>query len=106
VQILPDKEAKEDEKDRTTFLDRLLEIVLRQAIGAAAKTAERVVKRALRLVAMVFAGIVIAVLGVTFLSVGAVKGLAFLMPSWLAWIIVGIVLFLIGLVLAFAGSKR
>jgi hypothetical protein len=95
---LPDKE----EKNRTTFVDRLLEIVLRQALGAATKTAERIVKRTLRLVGLVLAGIVIVVLGVAFLAVGAVRWLAVLMPGWLAWAVVGIVLFLIGITLTLA----
>jgi putative Ca2+/H+ antiporter (TMEM165/GDT1 family) len=47
-------------------------------------------------VGLILAGIVIALIGVGFVSVGAVKWLSALMPSWLAWVIVGIMLLLIG----------
>jgi hypothetical protein len=100
---LPNKEEKEP-----TFLDRLLEVILRQALGAATKAAERVVKRTLRVVGLVLAGIVIAVLGVAFLAVGAAKWLAMLMPGWLAWALVGVILFLVGVSLtslALASSR-
>jgi len=96
---LPDKEGK----DKTTFAEKLLEVVLRQALGAATKTAERIVKRTLKLVGLVFAGMVIVVLGVAFLAVGAVKWLSvFFMPSWLAWLLVGVFLFLVGVIVALA----
>lgn len=84
-------------------------ILFRQALGGVAKSAERIIKKALRLAVMAFAGIVIAVLGVAFLAVGTVKWFSLLMPSWLAWGIVGIILLLIGLVLAlptFMSSRR
>lgn len=51
---------------------------------------------------MALAGVVIALLGVAFLAIGAVKWFSFLMPSWLAWAIVGIVLMLLGIILALA----
>lgn len=75
---------------------------MRQTFGGIAKSAERFVKRALRWASLALAGVVIAVLGIAFLSVGAVKWFALLMPSWLAWLIVGMILLLIGLVLALA----
>jgi len=49
---------------------------------------------------MVLAGVAIIVVGIAFLALGLVKWFANLMPSWLAWLIVGVVLFLIGLALA------
>ena len=66
------------------------------------KGAERFLKRMLRMVAMALAGITIALLGVAFLAVGAVKWFSILMPSWLAWTIVGIILLLLGAILALA----
>jgi len=64
------------------------------------KGAERFLKRMLRMVVMALAGVVIAVLGVAFLAVGAVKWFSILMPNWLAWAIVGVILLLLGIVLA------
>jgi hypothetical protein len=54
------------------------------------------------------AGLVIALIGIIFLATGIVKWLAMIIPSWLAWTIVGIVLLLWGMVLTlatFAASK-
>jgi hypothetical protein len=76
--------------------ERLAKLILREALGGVVKPAERFVKRLARLVGLILAGIVIALIGIGFVSVGAVKWLSALMPSWLAWIIVGIMLLLIG----------
>ena len=74
-----------------------MKLVLREALGGIAKPAERFVKGLARSVGFILAGIVIAVIGIGFVGVGAVKWLAGLMPVWLAWVIVGIMLLLIGL---------
>lgn len=88
------------EDEKPTFIERLILLVLRRTLGGVLKSAERFVKRALRMVAMALAGVIIAVLGVAFLAVGAVKLFSILMPNWLAWAIVGIILLLVGIVLA------
>jgi hypothetical protein len=90
------------EHEKPTFIERLVLLVLRQTIGGVAKSVERFIKRVLRMIAMVLAGVVIAVLGVAFLAVGAVKWFSILMPTWLAWALVGIILLLVGVVLALA----
>jgi hypothetical protein len=77
-------------------LERLARLVLREALGGVAKSAERLAKRVARAVGLILAGVVISVLGIAFLAVGAVKWLAILMPSWLAWVLVGIILLLLG----------
>jgi hypothetical protein len=96
------------EEDKPTLIERVALAVLRQAFGGIAKGAERFIKRAIRIIAVTLAGVVIAVLGVAFLSIGAVKWLSALMPNWLAWAMVGVVLFLVGIILAmstFVGSR-
>jgi uncharacterized membrane protein YidH (DUF202 family) len=75
---------------------------VRQTFGGIAKSAERFVKRALRWASLALAGVVIVILAIAFLAVGTVKWFALLMPSWLAWFIVGMILLLIGLVLTLA----
>jgi hypothetical protein len=84
------------EKEGPTLLERLARLVLREALGGVAKSAERLAKRVARAVGLILAGVVISVLGIAFLAVGAVKWLAILMPSWLAWVLVGIILLLLG----------
>lgn len=84
------------EKEKPAFVERLARLVLREAVSGIAKPAEKMAKRVARAVGLILAGIVISVLGVAFLAVGAVKWLSMLMPSWLAWLLVGIILFLLG----------
>ena len=84
------------EPEKPTLAERLVKLILREALGGIAKPAERFVKRLARSVGLILAGIVIALIGVGFVSVGAVKWLSALMPAWLAWVIIGIMLLLIG----------
>jgi lipopolysaccharide export LptBFGC system permease protein LptF len=86
------------EQERASFLDRIVKLVVREALGGIAKPAERFAKRVARAVGLILGGIVLAILGVGFVSVGAVKWLSALMPGWLAWLIVGIILFLVGII--------
>lgn len=85
------------EPEKPTLAERLAKLILREALGGIAKPAERFVKRLARAMGLILAGIVIALIGVGFVSVGAVKWLSALMPAWLAWVIVGIMLLLIGI---------
>jgi len=84
------------EKETSTLFERLARLVLREVLGGIAKPAERLAKRVARAVGLILAGVVISVLGIAFLAVGAVRWLAILMPAWLAWVLVGIILFLVG----------
>ena len=77
------------EHEKPTIIERLAQGVMQQALGAVTKSAERFIKRAIRIVAMVLAGVAIVVVGIAFLALGLVKWFANLMPSWLAWLIVG-----------------
>jgi hypothetical protein len=54
------------------------------------------------------AGLLIAIIGLIFLAIGVVKWLAMIVPSWLAWLIIGIIMLLLGVVFvlaAFLASK-
>ncbi|MGA8857131.1 MAG: phage holin family protein [Candidatus Bathyarchaeia archaeon] len=84
------------EKETTNLFEKLARLVLREVLGGIAKPAERLAKRVARAVGLILAGVVISVLGIAFLAVGAVRWLAILMPAWLAWVLVGIILFLVG----------
>jgi uncharacterized membrane protein len=84
------------EKGSSTLFERLARLVLQQALGGIAKPAERLAKRVARAIGLILAGVVISVIGIAFLAVGAVKWLSMLMPSWLAWVLVGIILVLVG----------
>jgi hypothetical protein len=90
------------DRNRSNFVERLIQLGLGRILDGVAKSAERFVKRALRMAVMALAGVTIAALGIAFLAVGAVKWFSILMPNWLAWSIVGFILLLIGVVLGLA----
>lgn len=82
--------------EKPALAEKLVKLILREALGGVAKPVEHFVKRLVRSVALIMGGIVIAVIGIAFVAVGAVRWLSTLMPTWLAWAIVGVMLLLIG----------
>ena len=90
------------EDEKSSIFEVLLRAVAQRALGFLNRYVDRAVKRALRMAGLYMAGLVIALVGVVFLATGVVKWLAMIVPSWLAWIIVGIVLLLWGTVLTLA----
>jgi uncharacterized protein involved in cysteine biosynthesis len=96
------------ESDKSSLLETLVRAVAQRTVGAVTKYVERVVRRALRLAGLYAAGLLIAIIGLIFLAIGVVKWLAMIVPSWLAWLMVGIVMLLLGVVFvlaAFLASK-
>ena len=87
------------EREKSTFLDRFIQSILRRTMYSIVESAERYTKRLARTFAMILGGIAIAMLGVASIAVGIVKWFALFMPSWLAWLVMGIFLVLIGVVL-------
>lgn len=92
--------------DRETFVEKIVRELIHRTIGKLSESIERSVKRAIRIAAIAFGGVIIALLGLTFLTVGIIKWLTLLMPNWLAWILVGIIILLAGLTLTFASVNR
>ena len=84
------------EQERSELTKKLVKFVLHEALGGAAKPVESFVKGLARSVGLILAGVVISIIGLGFVAVGAVRWLTALMPSWLAWVIVGIILLLVG----------
>ena len=85
------------EREKQSFVDRLVEGALQGITGAIGKSVQGIVKHLLRLAGLILAGVAISIVGVVFLAIGVVKWFSILMPDWLAWLIVGIILFLVGL---------
>jgi len=90
------------EKDKESLVETLARAIIQRTFGGLSRYAERFFKRVLRLAGLFVAGVVVALIGVAFLAVGVVKWLTALVPSWLAWLIVGIILLLLGIVLTLA----
>jgi lipopolysaccharide export LptBFGC system permease protein LptF len=93
-----------DEKEKPAFWDKVLNAILRNIVDRLVDSFDNYSKRIVRTVAMILAGIVIALLGVSVIAIGVVKWFALFLPSWLAWIIVGLILLLIGAVLVAANK--
>jgi uncharacterized protein involved in cysteine biosynthesis len=96
------------ESGKSSLLETLVRAVAQRTMGTVTKYVERVVRRVLRLAGLYAAGLLIAIIGVIFLAIGVVKWLAMIVPSWLAWLMVGIVMLLLGVVFvlaAFLASK-
>jgi len=90
------------ENEKPSLLEALVRAIVERALGGLNRYFERILKRVLRVVGLYVAGLVIALAGLTFLTIGVVKWLAMIVPSWLAWLIVGLVMFLLGVVLVLA----
>jgi uncharacterized protein involved in cysteine biosynthesis len=96
------------ESDKSSLLETIVRAVAQRTMGVVTKYVERVVRRVLRLAGLYAAGLLIAIIGLIFLAIGVVKWLAMMVPSWLAWLMVGIVMLLLGVVFvlaAFLASK-
>jgi uncharacterized protein involved in cysteine biosynthesis len=96
------------ETSKSSLLETIVRAVAQRAMGTVTKYVERVVRRVLRLAGLYVAGLLIAMIGFIFLAIGVVKWLATIVPSWLAWLIVGIIMLLLGVVFvlaAFLASK-
>ena len=92
--------------DDKSFVEKIFQEIVRRTLGKLSESIERSIKRAIRLAAMAFAGIIVALLGLTFLTVGLIKWLTLLMPNWLAWMLVGIIILLAGVSLTLASINR
>ena len=96
------------ETSKSSLLETIIRAVVQRAMGTVTKYVERVVRRILRLAGLYMAGLLITIIGLIFLAIGVVKWLALIVPSWLAWLMVGIIMLLLGVVFvlaAFLASK-
>jgi uncharacterized protein involved in cysteine biosynthesis len=96
------------ETSKSTLLETIVRAVAQRTMGSVTKYVERVVRRVLRLAGLYVTGLLITIIGSIFLAIGVVKWLATIVPSWLAWLIVGIIMLLLGVVFvlaAFLASK-
>ena len=92
------------EDSKSSLIETLIRAVAQRTVGTITKYVERVVKRALRIAGLYAAGILVAIIGLVFWAIGVVKWLAMIVPSWLAWVIVGMVMLLVGVVIVLAAS--
>ncbi len=87
---------------KSTVIRRAIQELIRRVLDSLSGAIGQPLRHAMRKVAFLFGGILVALLGLTLLTIGVIKGLALFMPSWLSWILVGVIILLAGLVLALA----
>jgi len=92
------------ESNKSSLIETIFRAVAQRTLGAVTRYVERMVKRALRLASLYAAGVLIAIIGLIFWAIGVVKWLAMIMPSWLAWLLVGMIMLLLGAVIVLAAS--
>jgi len=90
------------EREKSSLLEVIMRTIAQRALGVFTKYIDRQIKRILRVAGFYAAGLAVALIGLVFLAVGVVKWLTTIMPSWLAWLIVGIIMILLGIVCALA----
>jgi lipopolysaccharide export LptBFGC system permease protein LptF len=83
----------------STFLEKIIQILLRRAMGPLFDSVDQYFKKLARTIALILGGVAIAILGVIIVTIGMIKWLSQIIPSWFSWIVVGIVLLLLGIVL-------
>ena len=92
------------EDTKSSLIETIVRALAQRTMGVVTKYVERAIKRTLRLAGLYAAGILVAMIGLVFWTIGIVKWLAMIVPSWLAWVIVGMVMFLVGVVIVLAAS--
>ena len=92
------------ESTKSSLLDTIVRAVAQRTLGAVTRYAERMIKRAIRLAGLYAAGVLIAIIGLVFWAIGVVKWFAMIMPPWLAWLLVGMIMILLGVVIILAAS--
>jgi uncharacterized membrane protein HdeD (DUF308 family) len=92
------------ESSKSSLLETIFRAVAQRTMGTVTKYIERIVRRALRLAGLYAAGLLIAIIGLIFLAIGVVKWFAVIMAPWLAWLIVGIIMLVVGTVFLGAAS--
>jgi len=92
------------ESSKSSLLETIVRAVAQRTMGTVTKYIERIVRRALRLAGLYAAGLLIAIIGLIFLAIGVVKWFAVMMAPWLAWLIVGIIMLVVGAVFLGAAS--
>ena len=93
-----------EDREKPAFWEKLVDVIMHKTVDNFVDSLAHYSKKFVRTAAMIIAGIAIATLGVALIAVGAAKWFAQFLPPWLAWIIVGILLILVGAVLVAANK--
>ena len=87
------------------IVDHLLDPLLEEAEKAIRKRVDKYVQEITRTILIAMVGAVMLAGGIIFILIGATKYLSTIMPSWLAWGLIGIIMALTGTI-AFMSVRR
>ena len=81
------------------ILKKISSSILEEAQEAVGSYVKDKSKRALKIIAAALTAVILLATGVIFVCVGLIRYLSSIVPSWLAWTIVGIIVAMIGVLL-------
>jgi hypothetical protein len=81
------------------ILKKISSTILAQAQEALGGYIKNKIKRALKIIAAALTAVILLAMGVIFVCVGLIRYLSSIVPPWSAWIFVGIIVGMIGLLL-------
>ena len=81
------------------ILKKISSTILSEAQEAVGGYVKDKIKQVLKTIAVAVTAIVFLATGVIFICVGLIRYLSLIVPSWLAWIFIGIIVAMIGLLL-------
>ena len=87
------------------IVDHTLDPLLDEVEKAIRKRVDKYVQEITRTILIAMVGAVMLAGGIIFVLIGATKGLSTIMPSWLAWGLIGIIMALTGTI-AFMSVRR
>jgi amino acid transporter len=87
------------------IVERLLGPLLDEVEKTVRKRVDKYVQEITRTILIAMVGAVMLAGGLIFVLIGVTKGLSTIMPSWLAWGLIGIIMALIGII-AFMSARR
>jgi len=81
------------------ILKKIYSTILAEAQEAVGGYVKDKIKQVLKMIAVAVTATVLLAAGVIFVCVGLIRYLSLIVPSWLAWIFVGVIVAMIGLLL-------
>ncbi len=81
------------------ILKKISSTILEEAQEAVGSYVKDKIKQVLKTIAIAVTGSILLAAGIIFLCIGSIRYLSLILPSWLAWTIIGMFVAMIGLLL-------
>jgi len=83
-----------------------MSVIFAPIISNIKKSIDKIVKKQLRLIIFTFSAVIFMFFGVFFFSSGLVEGVSLLIPRWIAFCVVGVILGVIGYFIMLMGTNK